>query len=179
MCVDTCSVTGHDLLSHIMFLLLLLYTNAGKDLVLDLGKSGLTTHSFWSLFQSHSPSVSLLTIYHFWSLFKPHSPSVSLHTIYHFLPPHHNLGIGKFIALDFARRGARVILACRSEARGNAAVREVRQLSGNADVHLRLVDVSSLESVREFATNILREEKEVHILVNNAGASGTVSAGRI
>ncbi|XP_042563169.1 retinol dehydrogenase 11-like [Clupea harengus] len=83
-----------------------------------------------------------------------------------------NTGIGKFIALDFARRGARVILACRSEARGNAAVREVRQLSGNADVHLRLVDVSSLESVREFATNILREEKEVHILVNNAGASG-------
>ncbi|KAL2099580.1 hypothetical protein ACEWY4_003974 [Coilia grayii] len=83
-----------------------------------------------------------------------------------------NTGIGKFIALDFARRGARVILACRNEARGNAALREIRELSGNADVHLRLVDLSSLKSVQEFAATILGEEKQLHILVNNAGASG-------
>ncbi|XP_036385142.1 retinol dehydrogenase 12-like [Megalops cyprinoides] len=83
-----------------------------------------------------------------------------------------NTGIGKFVALDFARRGARVILACRSEARGSAAMREIRQRSGNEDVHLRLVDTSSLTSVREFADRILQEEKQLHILVNNAGASG-------
>ncbi|XP_017278253.1 retinol dehydrogenase 11 [Kryptolebias marmoratus] len=83
-----------------------------------------------------------------------------------------NTGIGKFIALDFARRGARVILACRSEARGTAALNEIRQISGNADVHLRLVDVSSMDSVREFAKRILEEEKALHILVNNAAVSG-------
>ncbi|XP_010879156.1 retinol dehydrogenase 12 isoform X1 [Esox lucius] len=83
-----------------------------------------------------------------------------------------NTGIGKFIALDFARRGARVILACRSEARGRAALQEIQKLSGNANVHLRLVDTSSLASVRAFAEGVLREEKELHILVNNAGASG-------
>ncbi|XP_062867330.1 retinol dehydrogenase 12 [Trichomycterus rosablanca] len=83
-----------------------------------------------------------------------------------------NTGIGKFIALDFARRGARVILACRSEARGTAAMKEIQQRSGNQNVHLRIVDTSSLESVRNFATQILKEEKELHILVNNAGASG-------
>lgn len=81
-------------------------------------------------------------------------------------------GIGKFIALDFARRGARVILACRSEARGTAALKEIKEKTGNSDVHLRLVDVSSLDSVREFAKRILEEEKALHILVNNAGASG-------
>lgn len=81
-------------------------------------------------------------------------------------------GIGKFIALDFAQRGARVILACRSEARGKAALNEIRQRSGNQNVHLRLIDTSSLESVRKFAAQILEEEKELHILVNNAGASG-------
>lgn len=81
-------------------------------------------------------------------------------------------GIGKFIALDLARRGARVILACRSEARGTAALNEIKQISGNADVHLRLVDVSSMESVREFAKRILEEEKALHILVNNAAVSG-------
>ncbi|XP_030625980.1 retinol dehydrogenase 11 [Chanos chanos] len=83
-----------------------------------------------------------------------------------------NTGIGKFIALDFARRGARVILACRSEARGNAALQEIRRLSGNDDVHLKLLDTSSLDSVRKFAAQILQEEKQLHILVNNAGASG-------
>ncbi|XP_076850999.1 retinol dehydrogenase 11 [Brachyhypopomus gauderio] len=83
-----------------------------------------------------------------------------------------NTGIGKFIALDFAQRGARVILACRSEVRGTAAVRDIQQRTGNPNVHLRLVDTSSLESVRRFAARILEEEKELHILVNNAGASG-------
>ncbi|XP_037535121.1 retinol dehydrogenase 11 [Nematolebias whitei] len=83
-----------------------------------------------------------------------------------------NTGIGKFIALDLARRGARVILACRSEARGTAALNEIKQISGNADVHLRLVDVSSMESVRGFAKRIIEEEKALHILVNNAGVSG-------
>lgn len=82
------------------------------------------------------------------------------------------LGIGKFIALDFARRGARVILACRSEDRGTAALKEIREKTGNSDIHLRLVDVSSLDSVREFAKGILEEEKALHILVNNAAVSG-------
>lgn len=82
------------------------------------------------------------------------------------------LGIGKFIALDFAQRGARVILACRSESRGAAAVQEIRQKTGNPDVHLRLLDLSSLDSVREFAENIVEQEQALHILVNNAAISG-------
>ncbi|KAM7422140.1 hypothetical protein PAMA_010284 [Pampus argenteus] len=83
-----------------------------------------------------------------------------------------NTGIGKFVALDLARRGARVILACRNESRGTTALKEIREKSGNSDVHLRLVDLSSLDSVREFAERILKEEKALHILVNNAGVSG-------
>ncbi|KAM9813679.1 retinol dehydrogenase 12-like [Neosynchiropus ocellatus] len=83
-----------------------------------------------------------------------------------------NTGIGKFTALDFARRGARVILACRSKSRGQAAVDEIREKSGNQNVHLRLVDLSSLQSVREFVGKILEEEKALHILVNNAAVSG-------
>lgn len=82
------------------------------------------------------------------------------------------LGIGKFIAMDLARRGARVILACRSESRGTAALNEIKQTTGNTDVHLRIVDVSSMDSVRAFAKRILDEEKALHILVNNAAVSG-------
>lgn len=92
--------------------------------------------------------------------------------VIYFLSSYTLLGIGKFIALDFARRGARVILACRSESRGTAALKEIRQKTGNSDVHLRLLDLSSLDSVREFAKRILEEEKALHILVNNAAVSG-------
>ena len=81
-------------------------------------------------------------------------------------------GIGKYIALDFARRGARVILACRNQLAGGAAVQEIRELTNNQDVHLRPLDTSSLSSVREFATMINNDEKALHILVNNAGVSG-------
>lgn len=87
-----------------------------------------------------------------------------------------NTGIGKFIALDFARRGAKVILACRSEERGTAARDDIRKCSENPNVHLRLVDTSSLDSVRAFAEGVLQEEKELHILVNNAGVSGMARA---
>nr|XP_061814534.1 retinol dehydrogenase 13-like [Nerophis lumbriciformis] len=83
-----------------------------------------------------------------------------------------NSGIGKFIAMDFARRGARVILACRCVSRGSAAAKEIREITGNHDVHVRQVDLSSLDSVREFAETIMREERGLHILINNAGVSG-------
>ncbi|XP_072112933.1 retinol dehydrogenase 11-like isoform X2 [Mobula birostris] len=83
-----------------------------------------------------------------------------------------NTGVGRYIAQDFARRNARVILACRSEERGRRAEREIRQRTGNSNVHLRILDTSCMKSVREFADRIQREERRLDILVNNAGASG-------
>uniref|UniRef100_A0A8D0G9T1 Retinol dehydrogenase 11 n=1 Tax=Sphenodon punctatus TaxID=8508 RepID=A0A8D0G9T1_SPHPU len=83
-----------------------------------------------------------------------------------------NTGIGKYIALDLARRNARTILACRSRERGQAALEELRKGTGNPDVVLRIVDTSSMASVRCFAQEILQQEKRLDILVNNAGASG-------
>ncbi|CAL8336349.1 unnamed protein product [Merluccius merluccius] len=83
-----------------------------------------------------------------------------------------NSGIGKFIALDFARRGARVILACRNQRAGAAAAAEIRAATQNPDVHVRPLDTSCLDSVRTFASTITQEEPALHILVNNAGASG-------
>ncbi|KAM6429717.1 retinol dehydrogenase 13-like [Rhynochetos jubatus] len=83
-----------------------------------------------------------------------------------------NSGIGKCVALDLARRNARTILACRNRERGQAAVEEIRAATGNAAVVLRLVDTSSLASVRAFAQAVLQEEKRLDVLVNNAGITG-------
>ncbi|XP_074003798.1 retinol dehydrogenase 12-like [Numenius arquata] len=83
-----------------------------------------------------------------------------------------NSGIGKCVALDLARRNARTILACRSRERGQAAVEEIQAATGNPAVLLRLVDTSSLASVRAFVRAVLREEKRLDVLVNNAGLTG-------
>ncbi|NXP76825.1 RDH11 dehydrogenase, partial [Ramphastos sulfuratus] len=81
-------------------------------------------------------------------------------------------GIGKCVAMDLARRNARTILACRSQEQGQAAVEEIRSATGNPAVVLRLLDTSSLRSVRAFAQAVLREEKRLDVLVNNAGVTG-------
>ncbi|XP_067884732.1 retinol dehydrogenase 11 [Heterodontus francisci] len=83
-----------------------------------------------------------------------------------------NTGIGKYMALDFARRNARVILACRSSQRGLRAQRDIQTRTGNSNVHLRIVDTSSMESVRKFTEQIKKEEEHLDILVNNAATSG-------
>jgi NAD(P)-dependent dehydrogenase (short-subunit alcohol dehydrogenase family) len=81
-----------------------------------------------------------------------------------------NTGIGREIARDLARLNARVILACRSEERGRAAVDEIVADTGNHKTELRVVDLSSRASVAAFGAEMRARESELHVLVNNAGA---------
>nr|XP_032643882.1 retinol dehydrogenase 13-like isoform X1 [Chelonoidis abingdonii] len=87
-----------------------------------------------------------------------------------------NCGIGKYVALDLARRNARTILACRSRERGQAAVEEIQRATGNPNVLLRIVDISNMASIRHFAKQIRQEEKRLDILVNNAGVTDTMQS---
>ncbi|KAK5867424.1 hypothetical protein PBY51_011917 [Eleginops maclovinus] len=80
-----------------------------------------------------------------------------------------NTGIGKETAVDLARRGARVILACRDMDRANKAAEEVRNRSGNDQVVVRKLDLASLQSVRQLAEDILASEERLDVLINNAG----------
>lgn len=80
-----------------------------------------------------------------------------------------NTGIGKETALDMARRGARVILACRDMTRGLIAADEIRQQSGNGNVVVKKLDLASLQSVRDLAKDVQENEDHLDILINNAG----------
>ncbi|XP_059191968.1 retinol dehydrogenase 11-like isoform X1 [Centropristis striata] len=80
-----------------------------------------------------------------------------------------NTGIGKETAVDLARRGAKVILACRDMDRANKAAEEVKKRSGNDNVVVKKLDLASLESVRQLAKDVLASEKRLDILINNAG----------
>lgn len=80
-----------------------------------------------------------------------------------------NTGLGKEVALNLARRQARVILACRSLDKGKKAVDEIRSQIKDAVLVLKSLDLSSLASVRAFAGEILKEEGRLDVLINNAG----------
>ncbi|MGW7045492.1 oxidoreductase [Streptomyces avermitilis] len=78
-----------------------------------------------------------------------------------------NSGLGYVTARELARKGARVVLACRSEARGaEAGDRLAAELPG-AEVELGRLDLGDLGSVRDFAAWIPYERLD--LLVNNAG----------
>jgi NAD(P)-dependent dehydrogenase (short-subunit alcohol dehydrogenase family) len=80
-----------------------------------------------------------------------------------------NSGIGRATATALAHRGATVVLACRREDRGLAARDVIRRETGNADVELELVDLSSLDSVHAASSRLAERFDAIHILVNNAG----------
>ncbi|XP_038582229.1 retinol dehydrogenase 12 isoform X2 [Micropterus salmoides] len=80
-----------------------------------------------------------------------------------------NTGIGKETARDLARRGARIVMACRDLERAEEARAEILEDTGNENVIIRKLDLSDTKSIRAFAELINREEKQVNILINNAG----------
>ncbi|XP_078593062.1 retinol dehydrogenase 12-like [Branchiostoma floridae x Branchiostoma japonicum] len=80
-----------------------------------------------------------------------------------------NTGLGKETARDLARRGARVILACRDVTKAEAAAEDIRKTTGNGNVLVRKLDLASLASVREFAAGINDNETRLDLLINNAG----------
>lgn len=79
-----------------------------------------------------------------------------------------NAGIGKETAIDLARRGGKIYIACRDLKRGGDALIEIRKESKSEDVHFLQLDLASLDSVRQFSKKFHKLESKLHILINNA-----------
>jgi len=81
-----------------------------------------------------------------------------------------NSGIGKETALGLARMGARVVLVCRNQQKGEAALAEIRRETGSSQVDLLLADMSSFAAVRTLAETVRQRYPRLDVLINNAGA---------
>lgn len=80
-----------------------------------------------------------------------------------------NSGIGYETARALAAKHATVILACRNQAKGQAAAQQIGQAHPAAKAELMPLDLSDLASVRRFADQFTRRYDHLDMLINNAG----------
>ena len=80
-----------------------------------------------------------------------------------------NTGIGKETALELAKRGAIIVMACRDLQKGSSAAQDIKSQTKNEQIFVKELDLSSMLSIRLFANSFLKEFKSLHILINNAG----------
>lgn len=80
-----------------------------------------------------------------------------------------NSGIGLAASRHFAARGARVVLACRSEQRARQAMAIVHSTCPEADLAFEPLDLASLDSVKSCAERLCARLDRLDVLCHNAG----------
>ncbi len=80
-----------------------------------------------------------------------------------------NAGLGFETAVELARGGARVVMACRSLERAQQAQRDLLDRVPAAATTILPLDVSEPESIRAFARRLANRGDRVDVLINNAG----------
>ncbi len=78
-------------------------------------------------------------------------------------------GLGVETARVLADRGARIVSVVRDEAKGRAAIDQIRKSVPEADIELALLDLFDLDSVRRGADDIAKRFPRIDRLINNAG----------
>ncbi len=80
-----------------------------------------------------------------------------------------NIGLGYDTALALAGKGCTVVLACRNPDKAQAAREQILSRYPKAHVKCQALDLSSLKSVRSFASAFSKSHKKLDLLINNAG----------
>ncbi|MCK0175669.1 MULTISPECIES: SDR family NAD(P)-dependent oxidoreductase [Mycobacteriaceae] len=87
-----------------------------------------------------------------------------------------NTGIGYEAAAVLAAKGAHVVLAVRNTDKGHRAAERIRAATPHADVTVRELDLTSLDSIRRAADDLRAEYPRIDLLINNAGVMMTPKA---
>ena len=82
-------------------------------------------------------------------------------------------GIGRVTALELARMGAELFLVYRDRVRADETVAQIRNSTGNENVHLLHADLGSQKQIRDAAAEFLATGRPLHVLINNAGLGNT------
>ncbi|MGB1040334.1 MAG: oxidoreductase [Flavobacteriales bacterium] len=80
-----------------------------------------------------------------------------------------NTGIGFETALDLYQKGAKVYVACRNEEKAKNAIERMKTQGGTGELIYGHLDLVSLNSVKEFANQVIEKESKLDLLINNAG----------
>ncbi|CAM3672677.1 MULTISPECIES: SDR family oxidoreductase [Paenibacillus] len=80
-----------------------------------------------------------------------------------------NSGMGLATTIELAKLGAHVVMACRSQSRGEAALHQALEESGSTELELMTLDLGSFDSIRAFAADFKVKHNKLDVLVNNAG----------
>jgi NAD(P)-dependent dehydrogenase (short-subunit alcohol dehydrogenase family) len=84
-----------------------------------------------------------------------------------------NAGLGYQAALELARGGASVVMACRSLERARHAQSDLREEVPEARTTILPLDLSEPKSIEEFGRRLADECGRLDLLLNNAGIVGT------
>jgi NAD(P)-dependent dehydrogenase (short-subunit alcohol dehydrogenase family) len=80
-----------------------------------------------------------------------------------------NSGIGYYAALALAKAGAHVVIAGRNPDKIDQAIKSIVAEGIDGHVEAGIVDLASLESVRQYAAQFVMDHSKLDILINNAG----------
>ncbi len=80
-----------------------------------------------------------------------------------------NVGLGYETALAFARKEIKVIMACRNAQKAEKAKADILAQVPNAELEIIILDLNSLQSVRDFAKTYTEKYDRLDLLINNAG----------
>ncbi len=80
-----------------------------------------------------------------------------------------NSGLGFHTALELARNGAQVVLACRGPEKAESAMNAIKAAVPGAQLEFMALDLADLDSIAAFATAFKARHQKLDILHNNAG----------
>ncbi len=78
-------------------------------------------------------------------------------------------GLGAETARALASKGAHVIVTARDLEKAQAAVKAIRESTGNAKVDVEELELDSFDSIRAFGKRFLDRGESLDMLINNAG----------
>jgi NAD(P)-dependent dehydrogenase (short-subunit alcohol dehydrogenase family) len=80
-----------------------------------------------------------------------------------------NSGLGFALAVEIARRGGHVIMACRRQI--PEAGEKAKKLSGSANIEMRFLDLSKIDSIHDFCDGLKRDGVSLDVTILNAGVA--------